>query len=54
MPAQAGIQAGPAIEKYRVLSDNLFFFKIPRHNSRQLNENEKDLPLMNLGYTLVN
>jgi hypothetical protein len=28
MPAQAGIQAGPAIEKYRVISDNLFFFKI--------------------------
>jgi hypothetical protein len=29
MPAQAGIQAGPAIEKYRVISDNLFFFKTP-------------------------
>jgi hypothetical protein len=28
MPAQAGIQAGPAIEKYRVIFDNLFFFKI--------------------------
>jgi hypothetical protein len=29
MPAQAGIPASPAIEKYRVISDNLFFFKIP-------------------------
>jgi hypothetical protein len=29
MPAQAGIQAGLAIEKYRVISDKLFFFKIP-------------------------
>jgi hypothetical protein len=29
MPAQVGIQAGPAKEKYRVISDNLFFFKIP-------------------------
>jgi hypothetical protein len=28
MPAQAGIEAGPAIEKYRVLSENLFFSKI--------------------------
>jgi hypothetical protein len=27
MPAQAGIQAGPIIEKYRVISSNLFFFK---------------------------
>jgi hypothetical protein len=27
MPAQAGIQAGPVIEKYRVISDDLFFFK---------------------------
>jgi hypothetical protein len=29
MPAQAGIQAGPAIEKYRVISENFSFFKIP-------------------------
>jgi hypothetical protein len=29
MPAQAGIQAGPVIEKYHVFSDNSFFFKIP-------------------------
>src|SRR5271157_4439639 len=29
MPAQAGIQVGPVIERYRVISDNLFFFKIP-------------------------
>jgi hypothetical protein len=29
MPAQAGIQPGPAIEKYRVISNNLFFSKIP-------------------------
>jgi hypothetical protein len=29
MPAEAGIQAGPVIEKFRVISGNLFFFNFP-------------------------
>jgi hypothetical protein len=29
MPAEAGIQADPVIEKYRVISSKLFLFKFP-------------------------